>query len=299
MTGNRQARRRRRWFGRLTGVVVLVLAGAPGAPAIGPKSSLRLAELRLDGEQGGARVSELERLAWEVKQRTSVEVAPQATVLQASDAALFAHPLVYLTGDRAFALPDEAVLKRWRRFLTFGGLLWIDGAEARAGQGFDRSVRQLLRALLPESALVRLSREHAIYKSFYLLDRAVGRLALVPELEGIERDGRLLVVYGQNDLGGAWSRDAFGQWERNVYPGGERQRELAIRWGINIVIYALCLDYKADQVHIPFVLKRRRWRPSASDGAGAGALPAVSPVPLSPAPAPGSSPGGGRGAAPR
>ncbi|MBK8479850.1 MAG: DUF4159 domain-containing protein [Proteobacteria bacterium] len=294
-----QARWRRPWRGGVGVGALLVLGCASAAQAIGPKSSLRLAELRLDGEQGVTHVSALERLAWEVKQRTSVEVAPQATVLQASDAALFAHPLVYLTGERAFAPPDEAVLKRWRRFVTFGGLLWIDGAEARAGQGFDRSVRQLLGALLPESALVRLSREHAIYKSFYLLDRAVGRLALVPDLEGVERDGRLLVVYSQNDLGGAWSRDAFGQWERNVYPGGERQRELAIRWGINIVIYALCLDYKADQVHIPFVLKRRRWRPSASDAAGSEPLPSALPLPLSPAPAPGSSPGGGRGAARR
>ena len=36
--------------------------------------------------------------------------------------------------------------------------------------------------------------------------------------------------------------------------------EMAARWGINIVMYAMCLDYKADQVHIPFILKRRQWQ---------------------------------------
>lgn len=242
-------------------VAVPILVGQrPDAQAIGAKTRVRLAELRLAAAPAPPRAVALERLAWELAQRTSVDVAPQVTVLQAADPELFAHPLVLLAGDRAFPLPEEAVLKRWRRFLTFGGLLWIDGAEPRAGQGFDRSVRALVRALLPESPLVRLTPEHTLFKSFYLLERAVGRVALLPYLEGVERDGRLVVVYGQNDLAGAWARDAFGQWELNVYPGGEAQRELAIRWGVNVVLYALTLDYKSDQVHIPFVLKRRRWR---------------------------------------
>ena len=50
------------------------------------------------------------------------------------------------------------------------------------------------------------------------------------------------------------------KWEHGVYPRGDRQRELAIRRGVNIVMYALCVEYKADQVHIPFILKRRPWR---------------------------------------
>ena len=108
--------------------------------------------------------------------------------------------------------------------------------------------------------LVKLKAGHTLYKSFYLLDRAVGRVASVPHLEGVTQDGRTMLVYSQNDLAGAWSRDNFGQWDFGVYPGGAQQRELAIRWGINLVMYAMCIDYKADQVHIPFILKRRRWQ---------------------------------------
>ena len=66
------------------------------------------------------------------------------------------------------------------------------------------------------------------------------------------------MLYCQNDLGGAWARDAFGRWEYEVSPGGARQREMAFRLGINLVMYALCLDYKDDLVHTPFILKRRR-----------------------------------------
>ena len=45
-----------------------------------------------------------------------------------------------------------------------------------------------------------------------------------------------------------------------MLPGGDTQRELAFRLGINLAMYALCLDYKTDQVHVPFILRRRQWQ---------------------------------------
>ena len=56
----------------------------------------------------------------------------------------------------------------------------------------------------------------------------------------------------------SWSRDELGSWEFEVTPGGESQREQAFRLGVNTVMYAMCTDYKEDQVHIPFIMKRRR-----------------------------------------
>ena len=53
-------------------------------------------------------------------------------------------------------------------------------------------------------------------------------------------------------------RDEFGAWAFTCEPGGEAQRERAVRLRINPLMYALCTDYKADQVHIPFLLKRRQ-----------------------------------------
>jgi hypothetical protein len=144
--------------------------------------------------------------------------------------------------------------------LSAGGLLVVDGADARPGAGFDSSVRALIARLFPRTPLQHISPEHVVYKSFYLLRTPVGRVAAVPYLEGIEQDGRLLVVYSQNDLGGAWARDNFGQWEHEVVPGGYEQREMAFRLGINLAMYALCLDYKTDQVHVPFILRRRQWQ---------------------------------------
>jgi hypothetical protein len=237
----------------------LVLAPG-GALALGDKSKFKLTQVLYAGGNPQPRPTGLRRLAWEVEKRTSVDVDLEPNLIRLSDRNLFHYPFLYLGGDKAFEPPPQADLQRLRRHLVFGGLLLIDSADARPGGGFDKSVRTLVSALFPKKPLKKIDKKHTVFKSFYLLERSVGRVASVPYLEGVEQDGRMLLLYCQNDLAGAWSRDNFGQWEFGVYPGGDRQRELAIRWGINVVMYALCIDYKADQVHIPFILKRRRWQ---------------------------------------
>ena len=76
-------------------------------------------------------------------------------------------------------------------------------------------------------------------------------------LEGITYGDRMAIVYSRHDLGGALQRDKLGAWSQAVVPGGEVQREHAIRLGVNLVLYALCTDYKDDQVHAPFIMRRR------------------------------------------
>jgi hypothetical protein len=107
------------------------------------------------------------------------------------------------------------------------------------------------------STLQVVPRGHVLHKSFYLLDRHGGRLLVKPWVEAQTLDGRLAVVYSQNDLGGAWARSELGEWEYPCTPGGEAQREVAFRWGVNLAMYALCTDYKDDAVHLPFILRRR------------------------------------------
>ena len=97
-----------------------------------------------------------------------------------------------------------------------------------------------------------------IYKTFYLLDHPSGRVLEAPFLEMAKVGKRAAVIYSKNDMAGAWSRDERGDWEFEVTPGGEGQREYAIRTGVNLVMYALCLDYKDDAVHLPYIMRRRR-----------------------------------------
>ena len=240
---------------------LLAAAGATlllpaSARAIGERSKLRLARLHLP-DLPNPRPSALRRLAWELERRTSLVTLPDPVEVKATDPELFRHPFLVLSGDRGFAQPTDAEVVRLRRFLTFGGFLLIDSAEGRAGGGFDESVRRLLARVLPGDLPARVSDQHVLWKSFYVLRGVAGRIIAAPYLEGVERDRRLAVVYTQNDLGGALARDGFGRWEHEVVPGGEDQREEAFRLAINLVMYALCLDYKTEQAHITRLIARR------------------------------------------
>ena len=243
---------RRDLLAALSGAAVSpLLLGAAG------KSDLRVAQLTTAGSWN-PRPDAVRRLLWEVTQRTSIEVNLDVANLPASDPKLFRHPLIYWSGTGAVSPFSDLEIRQLRRFLSYGGTIIVDSADADPGGAFDTSVRRTLRKVLPGSAFAKLPNKHVIYKSFYLVDHQAGRTLRVPYIESLKLDKREAVIYCQNDLGGAWARDAFGRWEFQVTPGGERQREMAFRLGINLVMYALCLDYKEDLVHAPFILKRRR-----------------------------------------
>jgi hypothetical protein len=230
------------------------------AAALGELSKLRLLRLRLP-DLPDPRPSALRRLAWELERRTSLLTVPDPIELSLASADLFRYPLAFLSGDRAFALPSEADLVRLRRYLTFGGCLIVDSAEGHAGGAFDASVRKLLARVLPGDLPRRVPDDHVLWKSFYIVREPAGRVLASPALEAVERDRRLAVVYTQNDLTGAMARDGFGRWEHDVIPGGEEQRERSFRFAVNLVMYALCLDYKTEQAHIDFIMRTRRAAP--------------------------------------
>lgn len=253
----------------LGGAAALVaVAWARRAAAIGPGSKFRFGQLQLGtGTSWNPRPTALKRMAWEISKRTSIDVDSDPVTVSPTSETLHETPFLYLAGERAFDLPSNPGIEALRRFLTFGGFLLIDSAEGSTDGAFDASVRKLIAAIFPppDKGFEIIPSDHVVFKSFYLLDKPVGRLAIAPAMEGVIRDDRLVCAYIADDLGGAWARDDFGNYDYPCEPGGEKQRELAFRMGVNLVMYALCLDYKSDQVHVPFIMKRRRWKPD--DGA--------------------------------
>lgn len=244
----------------LVGSLVGSWTGLVGrAHALGEREKVAIAQIAYAGNWN-PRPTATRRLAWEIDKRTSIECAEPAEVRLSDEAQLRRYPLLYLAGADALPAFDDAEVAHLRRHLQAGGMLVIDGSSGRPGGAFDQSVRRLIKRLFPKEPLERLAEDHVIFKSFYLLRAPVGRIAAVPYLEAVQHDGRAAVIYSQNDMAGAWARDNLGQWEHDVYPGGDAQREMAFRLGINLVMYALCLDYKSDQVHVPFILRRRQWQ---------------------------------------
>jgi hypothetical protein len=146
-----------------------------------------------------------------------------------------------------------------------------DALAARPGGGPTPEAQHLRRMLttldIPE--LEPVPRDHVLTKTFYLLDNFVGRYgsgqtwveALPPASETERRparagDGVSPIIITSNDLAAAWAVGRRGEALYPVIGNDPRQREMAFRGGVNIVMYALTGNYKADQVHVPALLER-------------------------------------------
>lgn len=237
----------------------VLTTSSPTAHAFGPSSLFGVGRLQYEGNWD-PRPTGLPRMLQQLESRTSILADMTCPVAIPTSPSLFDTPFVVWCGDRGFDPLPDAARRNLELYLRAGGTILIDSSEGNPEGEFDRSVRREMRAILPHENLARIPRSHVVFKSFYLIDDPPGRVMSANYMEGIEQDGRLMVIYSHNDLLGAWARDNFGNWLYEVTPGGERQRELAFRMGINIAMYVLCLDYKEDQVHVRFILHRRQWR---------------------------------------
>ncbi len=240
----------------LAGAVALPLVPT-AASAFGDASRFIPAVIQ-HGGRWDARVAGLRRMAWELGRRTSVEVIPDARPMSLNSPRIFEYPFLYLGSDGALPALSPAEVENLRRYLTFGGFVFADSNEGREGGAFDESLRRELARVMPQHALQPMPRDHVLFKSFYILDVPAGRVLARSQLEAVTIGQRAAVVYSQNDVAGAWTRDETGSWEYEVTPGGEHQREMAFRLGVNVAMYALCLDYKDDAVHLPLIMNRRR-----------------------------------------
>ena len=200
-----------------------------------------------------------------LQRRTSVEPgAPMGVELGRDELSFF--PLLYWPVTPEQRSLDEAAQRQVNSYISNGGTILFDLRDPSAArQILGRTSRssealQRLTAGLEIPALNPVPPDHVLTKSFYLMQDFPGRYAggtlWIGEAEDRNYDGVASVVIGANDWAAAWSIDDRGRPLFAVVPGGERQRELAFRVGVNMVMYALTGNYKADQVHVPFILER-------------------------------------------
>lgn len=198
------------------------------------------------------------RWAWELTRRTSApgRLAVQSVAPESS--ALLQEPFAIWTGSEA-ALPlSGRAIRQLRTYLRMGGVLVVDerGLDQKKLGAFSQSARKEMARVLPESGIVRLPKDHVLFKSFYILDQPVGRRKGPDYVEAIVRGNEAQVLFLNHDLLGALSREGES-FQRPMEEGGAEARELAVRFAVNIAMYVLCSDYKDDQVHAPFLMRRR------------------------------------------
>ena len=199
-------------------------------------------------------------LARELRLRTRLEPVSEPTTVAATERALFETPFLYVAGEGELPQLDDEAEQNLRRFIDLGGLILFDAADGGADLAFTRSVRALLARIMPGSELAPVSGEHVVYRSFYLVDFPWGRTQVHDSLLAVQEEGRLKVMLTRNDLGGALAETDSGLAAYPCTPGGSDQREWAIRFGVNILLYATCTDYKADRAHVETLLRSRRWK---------------------------------------
>ena len=208
--------------------------------------------------------------------RTSVEPAPPTGVnLETDELAFF--PILYwpITPDQP--RPSSEAYAKLNTYLRSGGLILFDTRDAdvsRFGASSPNGRKlQDLAAPLDIPPLEPLPDDHVLTRTFYLLQDYPGRHnsrdiwveASAPDAEQIEgmpfrnlNDGVTPVIIGGNDWASAWAVRSDGAPLLPIGRGfsGERQRELAFRFGVNLVMHVLTGNYKSDQVHVPALLDR-------------------------------------------
>ena len=201
--------------------------------------------------------------------RTSVIPGSPIGVNIESDEIVF-FPLVYWPVLESAAVPTPATLAKMDAYMKNGGTIFFDlrddalGLESLTGAsaGATEALRRILEKLdIPP--LEPVPETHVLTKSFYLLRDFPGRFARgqlwVERTDASSSnnvDGVSSIIIGTNDYAAAWALDDNSNPLYAVIPGNDRQREMAFRTGINIVMYALTGNYKADQVHVPALLER-------------------------------------------
>jgi hypothetical protein len=211
----------------------------------------------------------------ELAKRTAVEPGePFAVNIETDEIAFF--PVLYwpvLPNARPLS---QAVLAKIDAYMKEGGMIIFDTKDTGQGMPSGYNLRgdgttplQRMLGNLDVPRLEPVPEHHVLTKSFYLLRTFPGRFeggslwveAETPRDSDQGRqarrvDGVSSILITSNDLASAWAVDEAGRPLYPVVPGGERQREYAYRVGINIIMYVLTGNYKADQVHVPALLER-------------------------------------------
>jgi hypothetical protein len=173
---------------------------------------------------------------------------------------------------------SPAAVTKIDQFMRGGGTILFDTRDSPIGGlgGTASPGEQVLRRLLSKLDIPPLEPcppDHVLTRDFYLIKEFPGRWsggqvwveALPPTdpknpptqpVAARGGDGVSPIIMGGNDWAAAWAKDENGNPVAAVVPGGEQQREMAIRFGINLVIYAMTGNYKTDQVHVPALLER-------------------------------------------
>jgi len=222
--------------------------------------------------------SGLETLSQFITARTTISLGEVVAVDLARDELSF-YPLLYWPIDISIPPPEGAAIARLAAYIQQGGSVLFDTRDQLTSglslAGDLSPVSAHLRAILADLDVPPLEPappDHVVARSFYIMPDFPGRyrgsplwLEALPTQEQQEGgnipivragDGVSPILITANDFVGAWAQNTHSDWFYPTVPDDPAQRLWALRGGLNIVLYMLSGNYKADQVHAPELLQR-------------------------------------------
>ncbi len=247
----------------LLGVVLAGPARAQDASEQNPALITRLAYVVTgDAQLDAVSRMGLAGLSDYVNRRTAATLGDPAPVEPGRDDLSF-YPLLYWPIAADAAVPSGAAVAALNGFMSHGGIILIDTRDGGSGAGMVAGAGDALTRIgqgLAVPPLTPLTSAHVLARAFYLLQDFPGRYdgdtVWVQRDQDRSNDSVSPVIIGAHDWAAAWAIDAEGRNPYATLPGGARQRTLAYRFGVNLVMYALTGNYKGDQVHVPSLLER-------------------------------------------
>jgi len=244
-------------------ILFVLFAAQAHAADTNPALETRLAYFVTDNSQvDSVSKAGLLGLSDYVNRRTNAALGPPAGVHPGTDDLSF-YPLLYWPITADAAPPSSEAVSALNDFMSHGGIILIDTRDSGSGEGFAPGTGDALKRVaagLNIPALAPLTSAHVLAHAFYLLQDFPGRYdgatIWVQRDEDRTNDSVSPVIIGGHDWAAAWAIDADGRNPYATLPGGARQRVLAYRFGVNLVMYALTGNYKGDQVHVPALLER-------------------------------------------
>lgn len=205
----------------------------------------------------------LKGLGHVLEERTAVEPGdPHGVDLARDDLSLY--PMIYYAVPRDAKPLPQAAVNKVNEYLRLGGAFVVDTRDAAPGKDINQDLSTLLKGI-DAPPLQPAPTNHVLSKSYYLIKSFPGRLngRLWIEAGATQRntrrgDGVSGLFIGGSDWAGAWAAEVRGEDVVHLLSieGGPNQRELAYRFGVNLVMYILTGNYKEDQVHVRDILDR-------------------------------------------